>query len=563
MRESAGERSGADRSVRVARELAGDADEGGGPKRSAARRAVEAVLAAVVVAAASLSLVVSVRALVGSGPPWPVARLLAVVLSCWAVLAAASFGLFLPGRGGARGRPFRLALVPELLLAPGVGQLLAVVMGVLALLRGRSGRERSVPRAVAALTLGLGWPAMVVTALLALEPTFASDVRLVPGSPVEWAGRLVLSPVDTLDPVLSALVVYGSATLLPLVLALSAAIESARQGRRAREARVAMAGGGALEAGGTVVVGAVELATGETHAARVEVDQRGNESESSGSWSHSWTEVDRRVSVVPFYLRRRDGERVRVEPRGKAFLMDDLDGVVLVDRWSRTRVAELVPGEEVVAVGRLGWAEDPETSGGGYRGPGAGWVLEPPADGPMLLASRPIDGPFQRRAAIYGWMVAALAVLALVGHGILAPYHQRVFAGRPGEATIAASSVEISDGDGDEDHSATYRLTLAPTDGAEPFVETVPEEVYSGLPERALAPIVAVPGSPRSAQIGSAPRAHMFVAFLALVMALVGFAFQAAAESGKEWYDGEKVVNSGAGKLPDPPAEPAASPSET
>ena len=115
-----------------------------------------------------------------------------------------------------------------------------------------------------------------------------------------------------------------------------------------------------LAPGRTVVLGTVEVAEGEALAARVEIDQGGSERDNSGTYTFKWTEIGRRVEMRPFYLLHASGARVRVEPRGRAMLVDAMDGMIVVTETARTRYAELSPGEEVYAVGRLQRGEDPE-----------------------------------------------------------------------------------------------------------------------------------------------------------------------------------------------------------
>src|SRR6185369_6868987 len=123
--------------------------------------------------------------------------------------------------------------------------------------------------------------------------------------------------------------------------------------------------------------GHVALAEGAARAVRVEVEQAGTESESSGVWSHEWTEVSRRVFVEPFYVVDAAGRRTRVEPRDDVLLVDSMNGKILVNLTRRIRTAELTPGEEVWASGELTAALDPEGATSGYRD-AAGLVLRAP-----------------------------------------------------------------------------------------------------------------------------------------------------------------------------------------
>jgi hypothetical protein len=74
-------------------------------------------------------------------------------------------------------------------------------------------------------------------------------------------------------------------------------------------------------------------------AVKVTVTQAGTEAERSGTWSHSWIEIDRDIIVAPFLLELPTGELVRVDPPKNVDVADDLDQKV----W--TRVATGVSAE--------------------------------------------------------------------------------------------------------------------------------------------------------------------------------------------------------------------------
>lgn len=115
-----------------------------------------------------------------------------------------------------------------------------------------------------------------------------------------------------LDPAASALlspIVLGSYALLLVV----AIVLCLRYRRRAARAEAAFDPTAPLEPGEALLLGTVEHAHGEETAVRVEVTQEGSESESSGAWSHTWTERERLVRGRPFYLRHASDRRIRVE----------------------------------------------------------------------------------------------------------------------------------------------------------------------------------------------------------------------------------------------------------
>ncbi len=149
---------------------------------------------------------------------------------------------------------------------------------------------------------------------------------------------------------------------------------------------------------------------------------------------------------------------------------------------------------------------------------------------------------------------------AVVGASLLeagaavVPFYFRHASGArvPVEAVLVGASVEVPPDD-DEDAEPGYWLRLATPDGALRLVERVPEDVHSRLPDGALVPVISVPGRPSMAQVGVTPRAHALVAApLAGLVTLLGLAFLAVGPTGRKWYEGEKVVDHGRGKLPGP-----------
>lgn len=179
--------------------------------------------------------------------------------------------------------------------------------------------------------------------------------------------------------------------------------------------------------GDGVVEGEVAYAQGESTAMRVDVDQTGSESESSGSWSHKWTESSRKLTVRPFYLvqRRESGRRrIRVEPEeGRCQLYDSFENKILVhltpavDPPRRTKTATLVPGEPVWAAGRLVRGYDPEATEAAataYRenARAEGWVLR--GSPTLLVSSYPLAEHFHERATLHrAQMIVCLVLLVL------------------------------------------------------------------------------------------------------------------------------------------------------
>lgn len=199
--------------------------------------------------------------------------------------------------------------------------------------------------------------------------------------------------------------------LWSMVFLLANAIGSLLRRSRARRVARCYADGednatlATLAEGPCVLEGTVEYAREADRAMHIEFTQIGSESESSGSWSHKWTETHRKLTVQPFYLRRSDGSRVRVEPDpAQSRLYDELEHKVLVRTESpptRIRFATLMPHEHVWVSGRLERGIDPEREASqqvGYRENAAGsWVVRGAPT--LLVSSISLVAHFRARAA--------------------------------------------------------------------------------------------------------------------------------------------------------------------
>jgi hypothetical protein len=359
-----------------------------------------------------------------------------------------------------------------------------------------------------------------------------------------------LVPDGHIDPFISAIAAYGlSAGFLALVII--ARVLRLRYRAVARRAEAEFSPDAPLCAGEIILHGTVEHAVKAPHAVRVEVTQEGSEAESSGSWSHSWKEVDRRLLVHPFYLRlSRGGARIRVEPDAKAYLVDDLDGIVCVNTARRVRIAELTPGEEVYVHGVLSHGLDPEASAG-YRDDHHALVLRSPARRPMLLSSEPLGERFLQRARLHGGVAAFLLVVFAIWQLILLPYHARVAVGESVEATIVKlNHYTTTDSEGDVVNH--YQLqTSVPRLGG--FKDEVSHETFAQLREGQRVPVVVAPRIyPWVDRAIFGARASLHVAeeiVLALSLALAAVGYFYHARSSLPWYR-RKVNESYSGRLP-------------
>ncbi|KYF90754.1 hypothetical protein BE20_16850 [Sorangium cellulosum] len=364
-------------------------------------------------------------------------------------------------------------------------------------------------------------------------------------------GHRLLSIVSDhhLDAWLSSVLVDGVATVGLLVLAAHAVRLALRERRAAAQAEASFDPGVALAPGEAVVMGTVERAQGADVAVRVEVEQEGSETESSGVWSHEWSETDRKVRVQPFYLRHASGARVRVEPGEDVTLVDALDGMILVDRTKRVRVAELVPGEQVFAVGELRRAPDPEAPTQGYRGAAQGFLLVPRSHGRrMLLSSEPLGQRFARRAAFHLRWGAFAAVASIAFNAAFAGFHARRWLGETIDVRVTELR-EIERGDTD------YHEVTAQGEGGAAIVDEVSHAAFALLRKGDALKARYVPSWPLASAVGPGVTAHS-AAWVALpLLGVLAFAYLIRAHGTRPWYE-KKVVDQGNGKLPD--VEPGA-----
>lgn len=233
-------------------------------------------------------------------------------------------------------------------------------------------------------------------------------------------------------------------TLVLLGVAVTALL---RARRREAAARIAMASNnidGPLVEGEAVVSGIVEHAPGHAVAVRVEITQRGEQWTYERRIRHRWREVKRDVLVAPFYLRRTDGTRVRVEPGGTVELADALDTQVRTAPEIRVVSAELVPGEVAHVRGVLERrASTSPPLAAGYRDGGWSWVLRPSRAG--MLASTTLLGVGLRQRARYhdGFATAALAALVVVHASMTGFYAGDISGGDPRLVLILGIAVLV------------------------------------------------------------------------------------------------------------------------
>lgn len=297
-----------------------------------------------------------------------------------------------------------------------------------------------------------------------------------------------------------------------------------------------------VEGADVVLAGTVRHHEDHDVAVKVSVHQEGTESESSGSWSHSWVEVDREIVVRPFLLELSNGQLVLVTPPRNVDVADALDQKVWINRNRRVLSAELVPGEKIYARGRLE-RSDVAAPGGAYRDNAWGWALGPSRDGQMLLSSEPLGAGLRKRAAFHRRFAYWAVVLILVMTATLAGFYGRLFGHTETARVTNKSYYQTTDSDGDShDH---WSVTLRGED------REIADDDYERVPTRIDIPIRV--GSGSNWELGSSATIGIGRALFAFAYALLFWIpYRVRRRSSRPWFR-RKVSSSHGGQLPDPP----------
>jgi hypothetical protein len=341
----------------------------------------------------------------------------------------------------------------------------------------------------------------------------------------------------TMPPELALLVVAG--TLLALVAGIVVGLVRAR--RRLILAATAEASIGdkppALVEGRDVVLGGlVRHAPDQTVAVKVSITQSGSESESSGSWSHAWTEIDRDIVLAPFMLELADGKHVLVEPPKNVDVADALDQSVWIERDKRVLSAELVPGEKIFARGRLE-RSDQATHTGAYRDVEWGWTLRP-SGGQMLLSSEPLGQGLRERATFHRRLAWVALVMLIATQSTFAWFYKRALGHTEVAKIDAMEEYDTTDSDGDSDHH--YAVVVRGKS-----VE-IPER--DDLSRGLSIPIRVT--SDGEWTLGASPTIHwLHAGAIAMATLFVWTWYRARRRSSRPWFR-RKVNESGSGRLP-------------
>lgn len=308
---------------------------------------------------------------------------------------------------------------------------------------------------------------------------------------------------------------------------------------RAAEASVSDHPPPLVEGSDVVLVGTVQHFEDHDVAVKVSVHQNGTESESSGSWSHAWVEIDREIILAPFLLELANGQKVLVHPPKNVDVADALDQKVWIDRNRRVLSAELVPGERIFARGRL-QRSDQAVPGAAYRDVQWGWALHP-SGGQMLLSSEPLGAGLRQRAAFHRYYAWVAVVVLFITHLTLIGYYGRMLGSTRIETTSERLEWETTDDDGDTHMhcgvNVDYREIEIPCGN---FVQK-DDQTYVRV------------GFGGNWELGSRATIHwLHATTVALTAFIVWLVYRARRRSSRPWFR-RKVNETGGGQLPDPP----------
>jgi hypothetical protein len=314
-----------------------------------------------------------------------------------------------------------------------------------------------------------------------------------------------------------------------------------------------------LQGGPAVLSGVVDLDDPGVPAVRIRIEEQGREWHDKNGWHHEWRETGRTVEANPFHLVLGHGERLRVEPDERVFLIDALATAQRAG-MQRTREAALTQGERVTIAGRLATGRYRDHGGGSaYRDGGATLSLQAPRGQQMLISAGSLAARHAVWIRFYAATVALLAVALVSLHLGLADYHRLRLTGQRVSLPVVQHDTYTTTYKGRV--VTHYRIAglyaAAATSGMGQVparvrvVDEVNAETYASLSgAHAEAPFIVVPSAPDIHQIGYAPTIHTAAGYMVLVSAaLAAFLFGVLRRSQVPWYEQEQVVERGAGKL--------------
>lgn len=357
---------------------------------------------------------------------------------------------------------------------------------------------------------------------------------------------------DHIDPPFSHVWCWGLVGVL-LIFIVRCLIYRAGSLRQAREADAAFDEHAQLVAGSRFISGRVEFAEGSTSAVMVHVEQTGSETKNKNSWSHRWTEWNRTVHAAPFYVRRANGERIRVEPGKDPLLVDDPDRVIWKSREARTRIAALTPNEPVIVEGVLTRGHDPESQqAADYRSTAHGWIMVPARGERMHLSTEKLGDRHRKRA--HGFSKALVILMACLGFVSLlfVTYEIRLLYGEDTCAEVTRKEVRTSrDSKGRTTNHYEVNLRVAGP-GQPVLTRELDRSDWNQVTYGDILAFLHVPIFKSASSPGSGASAHVASIIFAIIAALVGIVTFVMNRNHRRWYEG-KLEDRRPGRLPDHP----------
>lgn len=356
-----------------------------------------------------------------------------------------------------------------------------------------------------------------------------------------------------IDPPTSHYWVWGLNGMLVCCMLLGA-FHRARSLYWARGADAAVNPDEKLAPGSRFVCGKVEYADGQTNAISVHVEQLGTETKTKNGWKHAWQEVDRRIEAQPFYVRRPNGERIRIEPGDDPLLIDKPDEMKWHARDRRTRIAALTPGEDVIVQGTLTQGPDPEAQQvGDYRSTRQGWIMTRFRNARMEVSTEKRGERHRKRARAFSSTIAALFWVAGFVNLFFVYYHIRLFEGEDTCARITRKDISITkDSKGRTTHHYDVYLDVdAP--GRPQLNDELDYDDWNVVEKEMILGFRYVPNRPTKSTLGTDVSTNFMTIIFAALVGAVGLAVYTGTRSYKRWYEG-KLENTGSGPLPDRPS---------
>lgn len=335
------------------------------------------------------------------------------------------------------------------------------------------------------------------------------------------------------------------------VLEILEARRAARQAKRIEESNLL------LHEGARFVRGQVEFSEGTNLAIRVTISQEGTQRAYKNGHTHTWTEIDRQIEALPFYVRTTNGDRIRVEPPVDVMLVDRLDQMEWLAPAFRRRRAELTSGEGAVVEGRLEQGMDPELHGpnGTYRTTGSkGWIMKPTKRRGMYVSTESLSRRHELRARAFSRTMIFVVIINVIAASVLFQYRTSLLFGRNVAATYGGKKhYQTRDSKGRViGHYAA--LVSYMDDPNYVFSEQVDLDYddFVKLPQKSgRIWLRYVPGKNWATTLGVGVSVNSALLIISAIFVGIGFYRVIRAKLHRRWYEGH-VVEQGHGPLPVP-----------